>query len=90
MNKVFVENSYFLCGYWVGLVDRYEEMMEKYHLGCGDERWSFVSHFVRCNPCEHYGDYQVQRFLSSMERAFNHADNHVLQLYGLTQGTFES
>ncbi|KVI06435.1 probable xyloglucan 6-xylosyltransferase 3 [Cynara cardunculus var. scolymus] len=82
MKKVFVENSYFLHGYWDGLVDRYEEMMEKYHPGLGDERWPFVTHFVGCKPCGSYGDYPVQRCLSSMERAFNFADNQVLKLYG--------
>ncbi|KAK9054463.1 hypothetical protein SSX86_025541 [Deinandra increscens subsp. villosa] len=82
MSKVFVENSYFLHGYWAGLVDRYEEMMEKYHPGLGDERWPFVTHFVGCKPCGSYGDYPVQRCLSSMERAFNFADNQVLKLYG--------
>ncbi|PWA51190.1 galactosyl transferase GMA12/MNN10 family protein [Artemisia annua] len=82
MSKVFVENQYFLHGYWAGLVDRYEEMMEKYHPGLGDERWPFVTHFVGCKPCGSYGDYPVQRCLSSIERAFNFADNQVLKLYG--------
>ncbi|GMY25927.1 probable xyloglucan 6-xylosyltransferase 3 [Fagus crenata] len=82
MDKVFVENSYYLHGYWAGLVDRYEEMMEKYHPGLGDERWPFVTHFVGCKPCGSYGDYAVERCLSSMERAFNFADNQVLKLYG--------
>ncbi|XP_075659284.1 putative xyloglucan 6-xylosyltransferase 3 [Castanea sativa] len=61
MDKVFVENSYYLHGYWAGLVDRYEEMMEKYHPGLGDERWPFVTHFVGCKPCGSYGDYAVER-----------------------------
>nr|DAD31344.1 TPA_asm: hypothetical protein HUJ06_010195 [Nelumbo nucifera] len=82
MNKVFLENSYYLHGYWAGLVDRYEEMMEKYHPGLGDERWPFVTHFVGCKPCGSYGDYPVERCLKSMERAFNFADNQVLKLYG--------
>ncbi|KAI5648212.1 hypothetical protein M9H77_34217 [Catharanthus roseus] len=82
MNKVFVENSYYLHGYWVGLVDRYEEMLEKYHPGLGDDRWPFVTHFVGCKPCGSYGDYPVERCLRSMERAFNFADNQVLRLYG--------
>lgn len=82
MKKVYVENSYFLHGYWAGLVDRYEEMMEKYHPGLGDERWPFVTHFVGCKPCGSYGDYAVDRCLKSMERAFNFADNQVLKLYG--------
>ncbi|KAK6123198.1 hypothetical protein DH2020_043055 [Rehmannia glutinosa] len=50
MNKVFVENSFYLHGFWEGLVDRYEEMIEKYHPGLGDERWPFVTHFVGCKP----------------------------------------
>ncbi|KAE8652423.1 hypothetical protein Csa_013448 [Cucumis sativus] len=82
MDKVFLENSYYLHGYWAGLVDRYEEMVEKYHPGLGDERWPFVTHFVGCKPCGSYGDYPVERCLSSMERAFNFADNQVLKLYG--------
>ncbi|XP_043704045.1 probable xyloglucan 6-xylosyltransferase 5 [Telopea speciosissima] len=82
MEKVFLENSYYLHGYWAGLVDRYEEMMEKYHPGLGDERWPFVTHFVGCKPCGSYGDYPVERCLKSMERAFNFADNQVLKLYG--------
>ncbi|PRQ58091.1 putative xyloglucan 6-xylosyltransferase [Rosa chinensis] len=75
MEKVFVENSYYLHRYWAGLVDRYEEMIEKYHPGLGDERWPFVTHFVCCKPCGSYGDYPVERCLSSMEMAFNFADN---------------
>ncbi|XP_042502690.1 probable xyloglucan 6-xylosyltransferase 5 [Macadamia integrifolia] len=82
LEKVFIENSYYLHGYWAGLVDRYEEMMEKYHAGLGDERWPFVTHFVGCKPCGSYGDYPVERCLKSMERAFNFADNQVLKLYG--------
>ncbi|XP_021860693.2 probable xyloglucan 6-xylosyltransferase 5 [Spinacia oleracea] len=82
MNKVFVENSYYLHGFWLGLVDKYEEMAEKYHPGLGDERWPFVTHFVGCKPCGSYGDYPAEKCLKSMERAFNFADNQVLKLYG--------
>ncbi|CDP21247.1 unnamed protein product [Coffea canephora] len=82
MDKVFVESSYYLHGYWAGLVDRFEEMIEKYHPGLGDERWPFVTHFVGCKPCGSYGDYPAERCLKSMERAFNFADNQVLKLYG--------
>ncbi|CAN1151970.1 Probable xyloglucan 6-xylosyltransferase 3 [Linum perenne] len=82
MNKVYVENQYYLHGYWLGLVDRYEEMMEKYHPGLGDERWPFVTHFVGCKPCGSYGDYPVEKCLKGMERAFNFADNQVLKFYG--------
>ncbi|XP_047317731.1 probable xyloglucan 6-xylosyltransferase 3 [Impatiens glandulifera] len=82
MKKVFIENSYYLHGYWEGIVDRYEEMIEKNRAGFGDERWPFVTHFVGCKPCGSYGDYSVERCLKGMERAFNFADNQVLNLYG--------
>ncbi|XP_047964920.1 probable xyloglucan 6-xylosyltransferase 3 [Salvia hispanica] len=82
MSKVFVENAFYLHGYWVELVDRYEEMMDKYHPGLGDERWPFVTHFVGCKPCGGYGNYPVERCLKSMDRAFNFADNQVLSFYG--------
>ncbi|KAL5205197.1 hypothetical protein ABZP36_033406 [Zizania latifolia] len=82
MEKVYVENEYYLHGFWAGLVDKYEEMMEKHHPGLGDDRWPFVTHFVGCKPCGSYGDYPAERCLSSMERAFNFADNQVLRLYG--------
>ncbi|XP_073013075.1 probable glycosyltransferase 2 [Typha latifolia] len=82
VDQVYVENSYYLHGFWAGLVDKYEEMIEKHHPGLGDERWPFVTHFVGCKPCGSYGDYPVERCLNSMERAFNFADNQVLRLYG--------
>ena len=82
IDKVFLENSYYLHGDSVGLVDRYEEMMEKYNPGIGDDRWPFVTHFVGCKPCGGYGDYPVETCFTSMERAFNFADNQVLKLYG--------
>lgn len=90
MDKVYIENSYYLHGFWAGLVDKYEEMMENHHPGLGDERWPFVTHFVGCKPCGSYGDYPVDRCLKSMERAFNFADNQVLRLYGFAHKGLES
>ncbi|CAM0945745.1 unnamed protein product [Alopecurus aequalis] len=90
MDKLFIENSYYLHGFWAGLVDKYEEMMESHHPGLGDERWPFVTHFVGCKPCGSYGDYPVERCLKSMERAFNFADNQVLRLYGFRHKGLES
>ncbi|XP_033128122.1 xyloglucan 6-xylosyltransferase 4 isoform X1 [Brassica rapa] len=84
MEKVYVENQYYLHGFWEGLVDKYEEMIEKYHPGLGDERWPFVTHFVGCKPCGSYADYAEERCFKSMERAFNFADNQVLKLYGFS------
>ncbi|KAJ3679757.1 hypothetical protein LUZ60_017768 [Juncus effusus] len=82
MDRVYIENSYYLHGFWAGLVDKYEEMMERNHPGLGDERWPFITHFVGCKPCGSYGDYPVEKCLNSMERAFNFADNQILRLYG--------
>jgi xyloglucan 6-xylosyltransferase len=81
-DKVFLESSYYLHGYWVAIVDKYEENMVKSHPGYGDERWPFVTHFVGCKPCGSYGDYPVERCLKQMERSFNFGDNQVLQMYG--------
>ncbi|PKI79471.1 hypothetical protein CRG98_000102 [Punica granatum] len=75
MDKVFIENSYYLHGYWAGLVDRYEEMIEKYYPSLGDERWPFVTHFVDYKPYRSYRDYPIERCLRSIERAFNLVDN---------------
>lgn len=35
--KVFLENQYYLYGYWVILVECYEEMMQKNKFGIGDD-----------------------------------------------------
>ncbi|MCO5561278.1 hypothetical protein L7F22_014899 [Adiantum nelumboides] len=91
-DKVFLESSYYLHGYWVAIVERYEENILKYRPGFGDERWPFVTHFVGCKPCGSYGDYSVERCLKQMERAFNFGDNQILQMYGFQHrslGTFK-
>lgn len=81
-SKVYLEESYYLHGYWMIIVDKYEELMKNYHPGYGDDRWPFVTHFVGCKPCNKVGDYPAEQCLKQMERAFNFADNQVLQLYG--------
>ncbi|BFI14560.1 xyloglucan 6-xylosyltransferase [Marchantia polymorpha subsp. ruderalis] len=81
--KTYLESSFFLHGYWVILVENFEKMMDKYHPGLGDERWPFVTHFVGCKPCHgSSGDYSAERCAKQMERAFNFADNQVLEAYG--------
>ncbi|KAL8533744.1 hypothetical protein ACS0TY_009951 [Phlomoides rotata] len=84
MDGVFLENSYYLHGYWTGLVDRYEENIKKFRPGFGDERWPFVTHFVGCKPCGGVGDYALETCLRNMERAFNFADNQLLEVYGFS------
>lgn len=80
--KVYLENSYYLHGYWEILVDKYEQMIENYHPGLGDHRWPLVTHFVGCKPCGLISDYPVERCLKHMDRAFNFGDNQVLKMYG--------
>ncbi|KAL2634839.1 hypothetical protein R1flu_006318 [Riccia fluitans] len=81
--KVYLESSYYLHGFWVILSENYEEYMKKNKPGTGDERWPFVTHFVGCKTCSgSYGDYAASRCLTQMERAFNFADNQVLEHYG--------
>ncbi|KAG2623008.1 probable glycosyltransferase 3 [Panicum virgatum] len=82
MDKVYIESEFYLHGFWTGLVDRYEQMMEEHHPGLGDDRWPFITHFVGCKTCGRYEDYPLDRCLRGMERAFNFADNQVLRLYG--------
>ncbi|XP_074328336.1 xyloglucan 6-xylosyltransferase 1-like [Apium graveolens] len=88
--KVYLENHYYLHGYWGILVDRYEEMIEKHKPGYGDHRWPLVTHFVGCKPCAKFGDYPVERCLKQMDRAFNFADNQILQMYGFEHKTLAS
>ncbi|KAK3034557.1 hypothetical protein RJ639_033803 [Escallonia herrerae] len=88
--KVYLENHYYLHGYWGILVDKYEEMMENYHPGLGDHRWPLVTHFVGCKPCGKFGDYPVERCLKQMDRAFNFGDNQILQMYGFTHKSLAS
>ncbi|KAL1334814.1 hypothetical protein HN51_063775 [Arachis hypogaea] len=89
-DKVYLENHYYLHGYWGILVDRYEEMIENYHPGLGDHRWPLVTHFVGCKPCGKFGDYPVERCLKQMDRAYNFGDNQILQMYGFTHKSLAS
>jgi xyloglucan 6-xylosyltransferase len=95
-SKVFLEHSYCLHGYWVMLVERFEELMQFGAPGGGGSeqyRWPFVTHFVGCKPCgsdRGKDSYATDRCLKHMERAFNFADNQVLELYGLQHATLNT
>jgi xyloglucan 6-xylosyltransferase len=81
--KVFLEHSYYLHGFWVILTEKYEEYMQNFRPGFGDHRWPFVTHFVGCKYCSgSFGDYDRERCITQMDRAFNFADNQVLQIFG--------
>ena len=60
--------------------------MAKNHPGYGDERWPFVTHFTGCKPCKLGAseDGENDECFKQMERAFNFADNQVLEKYGYT------
>ncbi|OWM68201.1 hypothetical protein CDL15_Pgr004683 [Punica granatum] len=89
-DKVYLENSYCLHGYWDFLVDRYEEMMNKYRPGLGDDRWPLVTHFVGCKPCASSGHYPAERCLRQMDRAYGFADNQVMKGYGFVHLSLSS
>lgn len=88
--KMFLENSYYLHGYWVIIVDKFEEMMATNKPGTGDEKWPFVTHFVGCKLCGNEASYGIKRCLLQMERAFNFGDNQVLQHYGYLHRSLNS
>ncbi|EES15672.1 probable glycosyltransferase 3 [Sorghum bicolor] len=52
MDRVYLENQFYLHGVWTGLVGKFEEAMEKHHPGYGDDRWPFVTHFAGCKICD--------------------------------------
>lgn len=80
--KTHIEWEFFLHGYWKYVVYTYENLMAKSHPGFGDDRWPFVTHFVGCKPCALAVNEEMQECFTQMERAFNFADNQVLDKYG--------
>ena len=88
----YLEWEFFLHGYWKYVVYNFEEMMAKNHPGYGDERWPFVTHFVGCKPCKLGAsqDGEEDECFRQMERAFNFADNQVLEKYGYTHSALSS
>lgn len=90
--KVLLESSLGLHGYWVMIVEKFEEMMAAAKEGSKPGMWPFVTHFVGCKPCgkDGTGSYAVDRCLQHMDRAFNFADNQVLELYGYRHTTLDT
>jgi xyloglucan 6-xylosyltransferase len=93
-SKVYLEQSYNLHAYWVMLVERFEEMMEFGKPGGGGDqyRWPFVTHFVGCKPCGTDGkdSYAIDRCIKHMMRAYNFADNQILDHYGMKHRTLNT
>lgn len=91
--NTYIEWEFLLHGYWKYVVYNYEEIMAKNHPGYGDERWPFVTHFVGCKPCKLGASTENDECFKQMERAFNFADNQVLEKYGYTHtalGSFKT
>ncbi|KAG0563244.1 hypothetical protein KC19_8G015300 [Ceratodon purpureus] len=88
--KTHIEWEFLLHGYWKYVVYNYEELMAKNHPGFGDERWPFVTHFVGCKPCKLGATPENDECFKQMERAFNFADNQVLEKYGYTHAALGS
>lgn len=88
--KTHIEWEFLLHGYWKYVVYNYEEMMAKHHPGYGDERWPFVTHFVGCKPCKLGTTSESEECFKQMERAFNFADNQVLERYGFSHSALGS
>jgi len=86
--KVLLEWSLGLHGYWVPIVEKFEEMMA----AKDGKGWPFVTHFVGCKPCGKVGSgtYAADRCLQHMDRAFNFADNQILKLYGYRHTTLNT
>ncbi|CAM6093443.1 unnamed protein product [Calypogeia fissa] len=90
--KLVEAGTYLMSGFWVDVVDTYEDSAEKYHPGFGDKRWPWVTHFTGCGFC--YGgsnpDYAQERCLEGFDRAFNFADNQVLAYMGFRHKNLSS
>ncbi|KAL5209759.1 hypothetical protein ABZP36_005382 [Zizania latifolia] len=90
-DKVFLESSYSLHGFWANIVDRFEEMRRKWRPGLGDDRWPLITHFVGCKPCgEQDASYEAERCRRGMDRAFNFADDQILELYGFAHESLDT
>ena len=87
--KVYMEKSYQLHGTWPNLAENYEDIkIEKSPKDLGHTQ-PFISDFVGCKPCsKSVGDYNDgMSCFKQMQRAFNFADNQLLELYGVHHRT---
>uniref|UniRef100_A0ACD5XJS8 Uncharacterized protein n=1 Tax=Avena sativa TaxID=4498 RepID=A0ACD5XJS8_AVESA len=91
-DRVFLESSYVLHGYWKAIVDRYEEMRSNGQPGLGDDRWPLITHFVGCKPCgdPNGASYEAAQCWRGIDRAFNFADDQILKLYGFQHESLNS
>ncbi|KAL2630439.1 hypothetical protein R1flu_015125 [Riccia fluitans] len=85
-SKIRLEWEYQLSGYWKDFVEKFEEFMTTpgNHPGLGGNTWPFITHFTGCQPCSghHNPIYSGEECARQMERAYNFADNQILQTMG--------
>ncbi|KAL3688337.1 hypothetical protein R1sor_014646 [Riccia sorocarpa] len=85
-SKLRLESDFEMSGYWEDHVNKYEEFMTMpgNHPGLGGKTWPFITHFTGCQPCSgnHNPMYSGEECVRHMERAYNFADNQVLQPMG--------
>ncbi|CAM6127050.1 unnamed protein product [Calypogeia fissa] len=90
--KLVESDIYTMSGFWIEVVDTYEDCAKNYHPGLGDKRWPWVTHFTGCGFC--YGwsnpDYAQEKCLESFARAFHFADNQVLAYMGFQHKNLSS
>ena len=65
--QLALDFSYELHGDWLKHTGKYEEYMDKYHPGLGDERWPLVTHFVGCKPCGKVNAEHMQELRTCVE-----------------------
>ncbi|CAM6127049.1 unnamed protein product [Calypogeia fissa] len=90
--KLVESETYTMSGFWIEVVDTYEDCAEKYHPGLGDKRWPWVTHFTGCGFCAG-GDnpaYAYERCIETFGRAYNFADNQVLAYMGFQHKNLSS
>ncbi|VFQ58337.1 unnamed protein product [Cuscuta campestris] len=79
--KIYVENEYYLHGYWGEVLGM---LVEGSGGDAAGRTTPFVTHFTGCQPCsgEHNPKYAGDSCWAGMERALNFADNQVLRNFG--------
>ncbi|CAM6093441.1 unnamed protein product [Calypogeia fissa] len=90
--KLVESDIYTMSGFWIEVVETYEDCAEKYHPGLGDKRWPWVTHFTGCGFCAggDNPDYAYERCMETFGRAYNFADNQVLAYVGFEHKNLSS
>ncbi|CAM6112130.1 unnamed protein product [Calypogeia fissa] len=81
--RIWLEREFTVSGNWESIVYRYESMSIA-DKGTGDKNWPWITHFAGCQPCgDRYGNSDVDECRTQLRRAFDFADNQVIEQYRL-------